>query len=310
MSIKQDASVEMYRLLREIFSQNKTEFGKLPNFTSYESVFNTHYDTLASLRPEQFLITSDSTALKVENRDKLEAKAILVCKFLNIYATINNLSQLKTETDYTKTEIKRMKDGELTEFVDALLIRADEHKAQTTVYNVTEADITELKALNDQFKSSIPKPSINRLNNREYNNAVNDCHDNIEESLNNIDLVVELISVTNSALYDKYKSARKVTVRGTRSIAVKINVMDANGNPVKGAQVTLELLNTSETPSEDFEDFSLSRSTAEKGGLLIKTIDEGSYRVIAHKTGYKKNETILHYCSGEPQSLVIKLEQA
>ncbi|WP_243347799.1 carboxypeptidase-like regulatory domain-containing protein [Parabacteroides sp. FAFU027] len=309
MGNKQDASVEMYRLLREVFSQNKTEFGKLPNFISYESQFNTDFDTLTSLRPEQFLITTDSTTVKAENRVKLETKAITLCKYLNIYATVNNLSQLKAETDYSKTDIKRMKHGELTEFVDALLIRAEEHKDKTAEYNIAEADITGLKTLNDKFKSSIPKPTINKLNSREYNNAVDECHDNIEESLGNIDLIVELISETNTALYSKYKSARKVTVRGTRSVAVKINVTDAQGNPLKGVQVTLELLNTSETPSEEFDEMSMTRTSAEKGGMLIKTIDEGSYRVTAVKTGFKRSETILHYCSGEPQSLVIKMEQ-
>ena len=90
-----------------------------------------------------------------------------------------------------------------------------------------------------------------------------------------------------------------------RSVTLKGVVTDMTENSISG--VLLTFLEVDESNTLVSSEPVITKSTADKGGFVVKTLDEGRYRVTATKVGYKAAEQIISI-NGDNPNLVFRLE--
>ena len=96
----------------------------------------------------------------------------------------------------------------------------------------------------------------------------------------------------------------KVVVTGTGSLSVNGFVTDAEtGEPIKGVTVTFSLDGGATMAKSAKQSGSattvITKKTAQKGGLKIKSMPVGRYRVTLKKVGFADAETIIDVNDGE-----------
>ena len=131
-------------------------------------------------------------------------------------------------------------------------------------------------------------------------------------TLENIDLAVDIVRLTQVNFYNGYKTARKIIITGSSTLSVKGLVTDAtNGEPLKGVTVSFMLdggvaraKSASSNAKADFV-----KKTADKGGFNVKGLPAGIYNVSVKKVGYAEKMTTVAVSDGEMTELNIQLSK-
>jgi hypothetical protein len=102
--------------------------------------------------------------------------------------------------------------------------------------------------------------------------------------------VVEIVRLTEPVFYAGYKNARKIIDQGSGTLQVRGTVAEADtGKPIAGATLIFRLSGQTKVV--------LEKDTADKGGFMIKSLDEGIYEVTIVKVGFQtqKISTVVNW---------------
>ena len=98
-------------------------------------------------------------------------------------------------------------------------------------------------------------------------------------------------------MYNEYREIYNADIQN-KTIKVKGLVTDADtGNGLKGVQIQFKLNNK----------LVLDKVTADGGGFLINTLDDGEYTVIFIKLGYKKQMKTVQVSNTDQLKVIVSL---
>ena len=122
---------------------------------------------------------------------------------------------------------------------------------------------------------------------------------------------VEIIRLTQVNFYNGYQKARKVIETGTSTLALKIQATNAEtGEPEANVTLTITPTNGHLKAATANGKSSVVKKTAKGGGAQVKNTPDGTYTVVAKKTGFKDVTEMINVVNGEMTVLEIKMEKA
>ena len=179
-----------------------------------------------------------------------------------------------------------------------------------TGFLLAQAELDQLKESITAYREASSSPRIQRTMKKFTGRDLDSCVTAADAALEKIDIVVELIRYTQSDVYQRYKSARKLEMVGNTYLSLKGLVKDAaTAEPITAAQIKFVEVDSAGAVVADEEPV-LTKSTASKGGFQVKSLAEGNYRVTVSKIGYKEKTIQVALSASKMQDLVLALESA
>jgi len=286
MTSKQESKFSMQLVVRDYLTANAAITATLPNYAGFFSGVSNGIVQIQSIRAVQ---EADKTGI-AGNKTQLKANLIVlamdVVRKVVAYATIVNNSELLQEVNYAESELQKCADTILKDRCQVIYDRANANVAALATYSVTPAIVANLLTALNAYNVAIPKPRLGVTDKKRATEQLAFLLKEVDDNLTKIDVLVEIVKVTQATFYSKYKSVRKIIETGTGSLSVKGKITDADsGEGLKGAKVSFASDATGK--AINVGGGATVKKSADQGGFNIKSLAEGSYLVTVSTPGYK-----------------------
>jgi len=315
MDAIQKSKLNMGMATRDYLLPNTTITTTLPNFTAnYTSFTNTITQIQAIAELQDFEKTGISDS-KGQQKATLCSLSADYSRKLVAFATFTNNPVLLKEIKISESELKRLADTDLKTKAQELYDRAQTNVSALSTYGITAATQTTLQTAITAFNASIPKPRLGIDEKKQATQQLTVLFKTFDTVLTNIDLAIDIVKLTQVNFYNGYKTARKIIVTGSSSLSVKGLVTDAEtGEPVKGVTVSFALDDGTQMMAKAGKASSpttvLTKKTAEKGGLQVKSLPSGTYIVTIKKVGFADQVVTISVNDGEMTVLNVSISKS
>lgn len=311
MTIRQESKNSMYLAVKDYLTANAPTVSALPNYMGYFTTFQGSITQIQTWAEQQMFDKTGISVNKKQLRDTLVALAADTSRKLTAYAKFANNQVLLNETKFTDSDLKRAADTVLRDYTQGIYDRAQTNLTALATYGVTAATQTALQNAITAFVTSIPKPRLGITDKKQSTAQLANYFDVADTALDNIDIIVELVKVSQANFYNGYKTARKIIETGGSSLVLKIKVSDAQtSEPLANATLTITPDNGMQRTASQVAKESIVRKTAKGGGVNEKSLEDGTYLVKVTKPGYKEKMITVSVVNGEMAVLEIELEKA
>lgn len=312
METIQKNKLTMSMAVRDYLLPNSTITSPLPNFTANFTIVQSNIIQIQAFAELQDFEKTGIADSKEKLKDLLSGLSGDYSRKLVAYSKFNNNDLLLKEIKISESELKRIADVDLKTKAQELYDRAQANLAALTTYGITAATQTSFQNAITAFNASIPKPRLGIDEKKQATQQLAVLFKALDSALENIDLAIEIVRLTQVNFYNGYKTARKLILTGRTTLAVKGQIIDAKtGEPVQGAKIefctsdqlipgTFTLKSVKTVPI-------LTKKTAKKGGIMVKTLPSGSYQVRVKKVGYADVVTTLNINDNEMSLLNVEL---
>ena len=307
MKTKQENRFSMYLAVVDFCEKNTGITTTLPNFSINLSKLKTTNEQIHVIAEVQAADISGTTVGKNDSRENLVVLGADTSRKLVAYATLTKNQKLLKEIKYTESDLRHLPDTNLANVVKLIYDRAQTHLASLASYLVTaETQAALLQAIND-YKLALPAPRVEKVSQEQATKQLAALFVTGDEALAAMDVVVEIVRLTEPDFYAGYKSVRKIIELGSGTLAVKGLVTEAlTGEPVPGVVITFwpdgDMLKTAATGEA-----SLVKKTAAKGGFNVSSLPAGTYRITLQKPGYAEQTLTIFVNDGELTTVDVKL---
>jgi len=280
----------------------------LPGFEPLFTKFRINTDGIMVLRKQQEIDNSGIKDHKEFLRSNLIAKAYDISRKTEAFATFANNHVLTKEVHFSETALSHAGDSKLESRSLIIYEKAKENIADLKPYGVTEDDLTALKNAIDLFHVSVPAPRKGTTEKKHITSQLVKLFKDNAAILEKIDLLVDVVRLSQPDFHAGYKENRKITVTRTGSLALIAKATDAaTGEGIKGVKFIFIPQNANKEIAKAEEQ--LVKMTAQKGILNIKNLGEGTYTAIVVKPGYKQIELTVNKAAGDRIKLEVQLEK-
>lgn len=245
------------------------------------------------------------TAYKEEFKQELmDATSETACKMYAYAHYINNV-QLLTDCNISKSYLRTTSSVSLVNIAHLIYDHAQKHLKDLGDYAINEETQAHLLSSINGFWESITRTNDLRNQRTQITQQIAQLFEKSKDLLKAMDMSMEVVRVSDPVFYAGYKKARRVREMGTTSLSVKGQVSDQlTGKPIKGATVTFTEIN-SDTKKKG--NTVLVKTSASKGGFLVKNMARGNYSVTAEKNECIVEIPNLVITGNETQELNIQL---
>ena len=312
MTNQDESRLSMYISLRDWQTNYTAITSPLPNYTENSTSFVNTIPLIQNVAKQQKI---SKTGL-AENKNQLkDALIISIADYsgkLGAYAKFTNNQVLAKEIKFTAGKLKKEADTAVRDFAQIVYDRAQPIVADLATYGITAATQTALLDSITAYNASIGKPAAGKVETSQLTKQLGALFATAEAALENMDAAVEIVKLSQPNFYNGYKNARKVVVTGTGSLSVKGLITDAEtGEPVKGVTVSFALDGGTQMMAKAGKASSpatvLTKKTAKKGGLQVKSLPEGTYQVTLKKAGYADQIVTVSVNDGEMTVLNVEI---
>jgi hypothetical protein len=240
----------------------------------------------------------------------LAARALGISRKTATYARMTHNVVLLQEVHYTDSDLKRSSDTLFKDRVSVILEKAEANLQALSAYGVTKEAVEALKNGLEQFIVSMPQPRLGITERKKVTDQLGDLYLINEESLDNMDALVEVVRQTEPVFFRAYKNNRRVIETGGSRVSLKATITDAiTHTGIKGVKVSLvkqngQLKLTSSKPGK-----AMVKKTAAKGSFLVKSMPSGEYRANIAKPGFREQEVTVTVVDNETAELYVELER-
>lgn len=255
-----------------------------------------------------FLVKEDK-ALKVNIKtatERVAAPLFAVIKTLEIHYTKNSNPAMVASLHVTHTEVKYATCKTLDGIVKKVMKIAREGIKELAIYNITEALLDKLEA--DMLVLVAANDSMQRYQ-KERKGRKDELDKAIEEGkklLEEADMLVDIISLTNSNDYKAYQKIRNKKEYSERLFTI-IVLNDQTGRPEENARVLVQ----STTRMVNNRPFVLiDRKTGKTGEIRYNKRDFDIYQLTVEKMGCEKVKQELTLADNTPIRIEVRLKKA
>jgi hypothetical protein len=292
----------MYLTVRIFLKSEPAITAKIPNFNEFMAALDAAILQIQTNSELHQYSSKGVTGNKKQLRESLIIITADASRKMQAYASYANETVLLAETKFTESYLNRATDLQLTDISKGLYVRIDENIAKLTPYGLTVDSQTAFKASIDAFVDAIPQPRQNQLEKKE-NTLLEDLgFEMADKAVNNIDMGVEILRLSDPTFYAGYKNARKIVEQGNGTLQVQGEITDAGtGLPIMDATLLFRINGQTEVIME--------KRTAAKGGFMIKSLTENIYQVSISKTGYQTQTIVINVTPDQLCNLNAALEK-
>jgi hypothetical protein len=279
MTTKQESKMKMFLALRILLQTNPDIMAALPNSAEFLTMLDEAIIQIQTNSENQQYNTTGVTDNKQQLRLTLSDIALDNSSKFQAYAKYKKDTALLSVSKLTKSTLNHATDLELVDMTKGLYNKINLNLTALNMYLLTKESQTDYLEAITTFETSIPATRQIQVDKHESTKLVNQGFDQADTAVENLDVLVEMVRLTEPGFYSEYKATRKI-IDKSGTLQVKGIVTDSVTNdPIVDA--TLQFILSGETKP------TMEKQTAEKGGYKIKNLDEGIYSVNVSKVGYK-----------------------
>jgi len=314
MDANQRSKLGMGMTARDYLLLYSTITAPLPNFTANFAIVQTTIPQIQAIAEVQDFQKTGITDNKSQLKATLGTLSADNSRKLVAFAMFTNNAVLLKEIKISETELKRLADADLKTKAQEIYDRAQTNVAALATYGITAATQTTLLNAINAFNASIPKPRLGIDEKKQATQQLVVSFKTLDVAFANIDAAIEIVRLPQPNFYNGYITARKIIVTGSNSLSVKGLITDVEtGEPVKGVTVTFALDGGTQMMAKAGKASSLSpiltKKTAEKGGLNVKSLPAGIYHVTLKKAGYVDQVITINVNDGEMTVLNVSISK-
>jgi hypothetical protein len=309
MNSKQQSRFNMYLTSEKYLANNAALTAFFPRYPEFHSALKDGIVQIRTYNEQQILDKSGIATGKGQLRSALIILTIDASRKTQAYAKMENNQLLLSETKLTESALKGSTDSELEALAQGVYDKVQMHLMDLGAYNLNAGTLTTLAKAIDDFRVAIPKPRIGTIDTRQCTQQMAKAFAATDEILANIDILMEMVRISQPDFYGGYRSARRIINSRSGSLLVKGFVTDAEtGAGIKGVIVRFAPDGNGSTKAKaDAGTPVVEKKTAVKGGFKIKTLPEGTYSVAMRKAGYMDHMATVAVTSGELAVLNVEL---
>jgi Carboxypeptidase regulatory-like domain len=303
MTSKQESRFSMQLVVRDYLVSNSGITATLPNYAGFFSGVSSGIIEIQEIRAQQEADKTGIAGSKTQLKASLIALAMDVSRKVVAYATIVDNKELLEEVNYVESELRTSADTILKDRCQVIYDRANANLAALAPYGVTAAIVANLLTALTAYNVAIPKPRLGITDKKRATEKLVVLLKEVDENLAKIDVLVEIVRVTEVDFYNEYKNVRKIVETGVGALAVKGKITDADsGIGLAGASIGFAVEGGSGGVVK-------VKKSASKGGFNVKSLAEGSYTVTVSKPGYKDGVAVVHVTDGLLSVVEVGLEK-
>lgn len=279
MNIEKNNKLHMYLTVRVLLRSNRAILAKLPNAAEFLSALD------AVIMDIQTYNALKEAGTKEKKQQRIDAKNALITAIvedsgkLKAYASYKEDGVMLEFCKKTERMLKAMYDMDLVQHAKTLYEKINVAKTELVKYQLSEESQERLLQLITSFEAISPEFSKAKSDYDQTKVSVDESYAKADAIMGKLDNELEIIKVSDSAFFNQYKELRRVVLNYDTNMVVG-HILDAEtGNGIPNATVSLKLNDSMNEP--------IVKSSAEKGGLQIKSITPGIYTVTVTKIGCK-----------------------
>jgi hypothetical protein len=309
MTSQQEDRLSMYLTFKDYQALHVNITETLPNYSENSTLFLNTIPQIQSIWEQQKLSKKGVTDSKNQLKETLIVTTADYARKLGAYAKFTNNAKLAQEVKFSEGKLRQVADTAVKNYGQIVHDLAQPLIRSLTPYGITGETQATLAGAITAYNDSIGKPGAERSEGTQITKQLATLFKTADTALENMDVAVEIIRLTQVDFYNGYKSARKVIETGSGSLSIKGIVTDAKtGLPLKGVTVSFALdggmMKAAAATTTEPE---LVKKTAEKGGFNVKGLASGTYQVTLRKVGYADQVVTISVNDGEMTELNVSL---
>ena len=311
MTGQEESRLSMYLSFKDYQAPYTAITNPLPNYTTNSTTFLNTIPQIQAISEQQKISKKGVTDGKNQLKESLIVTSADYFRKLGTYAKFTNNVTLAQEIKITESKLRQVADTAVRDYAQIAYDRSQPIVASLAAYGITAATQTALAAAITAYNTSIGKPGASRTEGGITTQQLKNLFKIAETALANMDAAIEIIRLTQVNFYNGYQKARKVIETGTSTLALKIQTTNAEtGEPEANVALIITPTNGQLKAATANGKSSIVKKTAKGGGAQVKSIPDGTYTVVAKKTGFKDVTEMINGVNGEMTVLEIKMEKA
>lgn len=240
MNRQQIDRLNRYMKVKRFFTTNIAE---LSGFTALLPFIDDYYELLTAIFESETEAGTDISGYaedKAAKREKallqaLKVGAAAIAKF-SIDGDENSLRQM----NYDERTLRKMRDIDLYVRIRRIYAQANPVKTQLTAYNITEANVDELKTVNDAFFDAIGAPAEARMVQGDFNKESARLMEEVRKLVRSkIKPLMRTLKAVNRQLYDYFEISLRIDNTGSRKFqGMEMKTIALEGGESKMAAAT------------------------------------------------------------------------
>jgi len=310
MNNQQENRLSMYLTFRDFQVSYTAITDILPNYSTNSATFVDTILQIQNIAEQQKMSKKGVTENKKQLKETLIVMSGDYARKLTAFAKFTKNTLLEQEVKFSESKLRQVADTAVKDYAQIAYDCSQPILLELKPYGIDADSQTLLLSSINSYNDSIGKPGVSRTEGSQTTRQLESLFKTADTALDNMDVAVEIVRLSQPAFYNSYKDARKIIERGIGSLAVKGFVTEAStGEPIKGVNLYFVLDGNGDSKSAAKESNAIMKKTATKGGYNIKSLPSGMYNVTVHKTGYVDQVVQIAVADGDLTELNISLSK-
>ncbi len=275
MTDEQNAVYSMFTVVDAVLDANAVAVATVPALVTAQTNLKAKIDAIANTSEQQQTVTSGITPDKNFTRDALRNTTVINAGLLYAYAVSVNDIILQSLSKVTMSDLKSLKDDDLSERAQTIHDNANTHIAALPPFGITAATLTSYQTLIDNYTAKAPAP---RAKQSEQVALTEQLKTLIKETRTlcrtTLDTLMLNFKLSDTEFYNTYKAAREIIDQGNiPTQAAGIITSSSSGDEL--SDVLVEVIGQTFTATSDGD-----------GEYSVKIPIPGTYSIKFSKPDY------------------------
>jgi hypothetical protein len=306
MTTIQESKLNMYLTLRNFLIPNEGVTKDLPNFAaSYATLLGIISEIQSIGEVQKF----DKTGLAIE-KNRLKELLIKMAadhsRKITAMAKFTGNTTLLNEARFCESDFSRMTDVALKDYLQIIHDKTEANIGSLAEYGITPETQKVFRDTITAYNASLSTQRSGIVEKSKATKKLAVLFETADAAVENMNFSVGIIKLTQPDFFNGYKTSRRLVSNSSGILALQATAKDLmSGEPVRGAIFTFRTDGSRLAGSHGNGE--IIRKTAEQGGIRIKNMQSGTYRVSVSKPGYKEKEITVSIADGERTVLKVEL---
>lgn len=277
MNARNEAKLNMYRIVKQLCDDNATSVAQVLAFQTSFNIFKAKLSSLIlTVASESQVISGITIDKKVAKKNLCQTTADIAALVFAYASSINN-NTLKQSVNYPYSDLYKIKDDLLSPTCQNIHALATANATALATYGITAGMLTTFQTAITDYSTAVPKPGTAKSVKATYTKNIRNLIKEIDALLKDqMDKTVVAFKPTKPDFLNSYKTARTIIDPNTTTTQLKGKVIDSVTKlPLKGANIEINA-----NPI-------INILSNKLGNYIAKPLTAGTYKVTISLEGYE-----------------------
>ncbi len=217
MRITEENKFSMYRTVKTHLDNNPIVVDSVTIFRVTADLYSGKLLAIADKNGEYLSLTAGKTLQKDEAEDVMIDEILTMASTLSLYGEVNGREDLKALCSVTESGLKKMRDSDLLQKGNDIMIRVEANKDDLDDYGITDEAIAKSKGAIARFESELGSKETSFAEKKAARQVLKDLFSEADDILyNRLDKCAEMVRQNYPEFYIQYQAARVIKDLGIR----------------------------------------------------------------------------------------------